>query len=370
MKEQRRWIELATVIVGAVLSTLFFWVLAYALAPDREAFLADRSWRYQLGWMPVHLLLGYFSILIYKKAAHGMHYGEITWRSIQDDIRRNQRAVLFAVLLVTPFVIEDLIEGVGQFNAQRDTLGWATWVLIGPVWIIEWLMLGVIWSRVIALLSLTVRTFNPDYVRKHLDTLLVSSRSIPLLRAGVENALVNFFYALTTIGYILYTGGEASDFQTVIISGLLVLLSFLFTCWFLRMRVESVLETMAVEHAKKIDQAYPMGEHASLQERFQHYRLNASLIDQFVLHRPEKINRRGLERLALVRTSLLLESIQQNSSAEFLDVPTGLKALRYTQYERKLSSLGLAELRGVLIRLGSPLLMLFLKLPMLMQWFK
>jgi hypothetical protein len=125
----------------------------------------------------------------------------------------------------------------------------------------------------------------------------------------VENALVNFFYALTTIGYILYTGGEASDFQTVIISGLLVLLSFLFTCWFLRMRVEAALEAIAVEHAKKIDLAYPMGEHASLQERFQHYRLNASLIDQFVLHRPEKINRRGLERLALVRTSLLLESI-------------------------------------------------------------
>ena len=62
MKNQRRWIERATVLVGAVFTTLFFWTLAYTLAPDREAFLADRSWRYQLGWMPVHLLLGYFSI--------------------------------------------------------------------------------------------------------------------------------------------------------------------------------------------------------------------------------------------------------------------------------------------------------------------
>jgi hypothetical protein len=57
----------------------------------------------------------------------------------------------------------------------------------------------------------------------------------------------------------------------------------------------------------------------------------------------------------------LIESIQKSGYADSLAVDYGLQAMRYTQYEIRLASLGIEELQAVLIRLGSPAAMYLLK---------
>lgn len=353
--------HLFSIIVISVMLSGIFWLFGFSLAYEKSVFLRDRSFLYQLFWFPFHVLLAYFSIIVYKRLAAGTHYKEISIKSIITDLHNNYRAVIISLILITPFMIEDIIEGAVKAQENFDQLGYASWVMIGPIWMIEWVMLAVIWSRVLATIRLTVKTYSPEYVDQHLDDLLILSPNTAHLQAGVENALINFFYAISTLAYIELTGGETSDFQTCLISGVLVLFSFLASFFFLRMRINDALERITLKHAKHLDQYYKNPNHSFTQESFKDLKLNPLLIDDFVLFKPTKFSNRAIERISIVRASVLIESIQETGYAEHISVKKGLEAMKYGQYEQKLSSLGIMELQGVLIRLGSPIIMLLAK---------
>jgi len=331
------------------------WAVSFSLAIDKSIFLHNQSFLYQTFWLPFHILLAYFSILVYKKAAYGIHYKDISLQSIFRDLSTNYRAVIAALLLVVPFIVEDLIEGYSSLQQNFSVLGNASWVMIGPVWIIEWFMLAVIWSRVLATIRLTVKTYTPKYVDENLDTLLILSPNSSLLQAGVENALINLFYAASTIGYIEYTGGESSDYQNVLISAALVLFSFLTSFFFLRMRVNDALERLVLCYAVMLNAEFV--DNILARKSFGSKKLNTILVDSFVLFRPPKLSNRALQRTSIVRASLLMQSLQEFGYSEEIAVPMALEAIKYGQYEQKLASLGIVELQGVLIRLASPLIM-------------
>ena len=346
--------------ISVILSGLF-WLLGFYIAIDKTFFMRNHSFLYQIFWFPFHILLAYFSILVYKKAAFGTHYKDISIKSIVSDFNKNYRAVIVSLLLVTPFMIEDLMEGYSMIQDQFSTMGNSNWVMVGPIWIIEWLMLAVIWSRVLATIRLTVKTYTPEYVDKHLDSILILEPHSPFLQAGVENALINLFYAVSTIVYIEFTGGESSDYQTVVISGVLVLFSFLASFFFLRMRVDEALERLVAKHAKFLDSIYKESKHPLTKDSFKDMKMNSLLIDGFVLLKPAKFSNRAIERMSILRASLLIQSIHENGYAEQISVPIGIEAMKYGQFEQKLAALGIVELQGVILRLGSPALMLIAK---------
>jgi hypothetical protein len=345
----------------SVFLTISFWFLAYSLAPSKSAFIHDRSWIYQIIWFPAHILLAYFAILVYKKAAFGERHQDISMRSLLNDFKKNYRAIGIALVLITPFMIQDLVEGMGELERDYETLGDATWVMIGPVWIIEWLMLAVIWSRVMATIRLTINFYTPKYVRKHLDDLLIVNHKSHLLQAGVENALINLVYAITTIGYIEFVGGETSDYQNVVISAILVLSSFLASFLYIRKRIADALEEIVAEHARRIEEVYGNHDPKFLEQAFLKEKLNIQLLSHFVFDKTAGLSKRSFERLTIVRSSLLIDSIKKNGYADSIAVDHGFQIMRYTQYEVKLSSLGMVELQGVLVRLGSPAVMFILK---------
>jgi hypothetical protein len=349
------------VLLISIVTIAGFWLWGYSLAPNKSALLQSHSWLYQLAWFPIHVLLAYFSVLAYKKAAYGQRHQDITLRSLVYDLKKNSRAIVISLLMVTPFVIQDLMEGMDQLQRDYDTLGNATWVMIGPVWVMEWLMLAVIWSRVIASIRLTITTYSPKYVREHLDDLLIVNPISPLLQLGVENALINLFYAISTIGYIEFAGGEAADFQDVVISAVLVLFSFLSSFFYMRKRIGDALESIVAEHVRRIELVYGHHDPELMKHEFLNQKLNFELINHFVFDKTAGLSRRSYERLSIVRSSLLIESIQKSGYADSLAVDYGLQAMRYTQYEIRLASLGIEELQGVLIRLGSPAAMYLLK---------
>lgn len=110
------------VILIAIVLSIALWGIAYQLAPDKSAFMKDHSFQYQIIWLPLHIFLGYFSILVYKKAAYAKHYKEISLSSILQDFKKNYRAVFFAVLLIIPFVVEDTLDGLVQLQTNFETL--------------------------------------------------------------------------------------------------------------------------------------------------------------------------------------------------------------------------------------------------------
>ena len=89
--------------------------------------------------------------------------------------------------------------------------------------------------------------------------------------------------------------------------------------------------------------------------------INSLLIDGFVLLKPAKFSNRAIERMSILRASLLIQSIHENGYAEQISVPIGIEAMKYGQFEQKLAALGIVELQGVILRLGSPALMLIAK---------
>lgn len=347
------------VFLISILLSALLWVVAFTLAIDKSFFIHNHSFLYQIFWLPFHILLAYFSILVYKKAAFGIRYKDISIHSIFRDIHTNYRSVIAALLLVTPFIIEDLIEGYSALQENFTTLGNASWIMIGPIWVIEWLMLAVIWSRVLATIRLTVKTYNPKYVDENLDKLLILNPNSPFLQAGVENALINLLYAISTIVYIQYTGGESSDYQNVVISAALVLFSFLTSFFFLRMRVNDALERLVLQYAVVLNAEYV--DNILARKSFGSLKLNTTLVDSFVLFRPPKLSNRALQRTSIVRASLLMQSLQEFGYSDDIAVPMALEAIKYGQYEQKLASLGIVELQGVLLRLGSPLIMVVAK---------
>jgi hypothetical protein len=181
------------------------------------------------------------------------------------------------------------------------------------------------------------------------------------LRAGVENALINLLYAISTIGYIWFAGGETSDFQTVVISGVLVLVSFLASFFFLRMRINEALERLVSINSKLLNSIYMNTQHPLTKDSFKEMKMSPSLIDGFVLLKPAKFSNRANERMSIMRASLLIRSIQENGYADQIGVPMGIEAMKYGQFEQKLASLGIDELQGVMLRIGSPVLFLVTK---------
>jgi hypothetical protein len=353
--------HLLKILVLSIILSGLLWLLGFYLAIDKSAFTRDHSALYHIFWLPFHILLAYFSILVYKKVAQGSQYKDISIKSILQDLNTNYRKVGLSILLIIPFMVQDLIEGYSLVQENFATMGNAYWVIVGPIWTIEWLMLAVIWSRVLATISLTVNTYTPEYVDEHLDDLLILEPQSPLLQAGVENALINLFYALSTIAYIEFTGGQSSDYQATIVSAALVLISFFASFFYLRRRVDEALERIVAKHAKFLHLIYKDTKHPLTKEMFKDMKLNFLLIDSFVLLKPLKFSNRAAERVSIIRASLLVQSIQENGYAEHISVPTAIEAMKYSQFEQKLASLGIAELQGVVIRLGSPGLMLAAK---------
>ncbi len=352
--------------LASFLTMLFFYLWAYTLSIDKHRFINDPSWQYQLLWFPAHVTLAYWSIVIHKNSFNELDRKKINLREILNDCKRHSSYYALSVLIVVPFIVEDLIEGYGQFLENIDSLGYATWVMIGPVWIIEWLMLGVIWVRVAHLAFLTVKICNKAYVRKHIDEFLSSSPKNQILNAGKANGLINVIYGCSSFGYIFYCGGEASDQQTIVISGLLVLFSFLTSYFSLRMKLHEVLKDISDEYAAMLPPSFLTSE--SSNKALDSIQIKPELIDSIVFDESGNFDSQAYQRVRKVKLALLYDSIEKTGHADF-SVTNGYKVIQYMQYEINFSKFGHMQLYSTVLRV-SPVLVAFAdKFPLITKFF-
>lgn len=348
------------IAIVSFIAILLFFGLGYLLAPNKHSFLTNKNWLYQLAWFPLHTLLAYWSIVIFKRGIEEKEYKRIRTFQLLSDFKKYKKINTISLLIATPFIIEDIIEGLESFNLYFSDLGYSSLIMIGPVWFIEWLALGVIWTRVIFLAVTTLQRYNTRYVSKNLFSILNNPSANPILVAGEKNALLNLIYGLSSLGYIFFCGGEKSDFQTVTISALLVLTSFLTSFFAIRIQIEKALERIADLHEKRLSSFYL---NASSRQ-FEHLSFKPELLESLLFGEVKNFNARAHERVNAVKASLFFESALIKNKPEFI-FPNAVTALQFIQYEINLSKFGNQQLHGTLFRLAAVLFAFFDKFPFL-----
>ncbi len=322
-----------------------FWVAGYLLAPDASAFLRNDSWLYQIVWLPAHILCGYLAVCIYRVALSSCDSDkELSPVGFMPYLNYLFRKLLIATAAVLPFLVMDGIEGYDMVLEEFSSMGRSGWLLM-TVWIIEWIATGVLWVHVLLTLKLNFDFFNENYVRNHLESLLITSKDLPLLTAGVENSLVILLYAAATFGYIWFAGGELSDFVALGVSAIFVLLAFLGSMLHLKIKINRALDDLYEEHLQRLlkRDATPLTTAHQPGRSLE----DLQVLDQLIFSRPPGVSVRSYARLRSIKANLLLDP-EADSQSVARDV------FRYTEYELRLATVGAAELRAVMIRLSAP----------------
>jgi hypothetical protein len=322
-----------------------FWGAGYVIAPDRQAFLQDRAWLYQIVWLPVHLLCAHLSIAIYARACRECNVAQ-TSRTLGARALLSMvgKKLLMAGLIVSPFLIMDGVEGYNRLIDDFESMGHSGFLLLA-VWTIEWLATGLLWIYSLLTLKLTIQYYSDEFVEKNINNLLLTNKTSPLLIAGVENSLVIIIYALSTFGYILFAGGEFSDLITLLLSSVFVLVAFLGSVLHLRTKLNRVL-----------DQQFDLGLKQFVTKQKDKDLKNLSslnmgslnALDQLVFFKPAGISAKSYARLRFARMLALSRVDNDDLLGVYQDI------FRQTEYELRLSLIGIAEVRAVFLRLAGP----------------
>jgi hypothetical protein len=342
-------LKLKKVFLWSLALSLTFWVLGYALSPDKPAFLISKSWWYQVLWLPIHILCAYLVFHVYKTAMHDCHRDAPTPSVKKIYFNYMLKKSIIATVIVAPFLISDGIEGYEMVITDYSKLGASGWLMLG-IWAIEWVATGFLWIHVLLTLKLTVDFYSQDYITENLNTILLSNKNSPLLLAGVENSIVVLIYGLASFGYIHIVGGEASDYVALGVSAIFVLLAFIGGLLVLKLRIEKVLDIECEKRSIANEIQF-----ASLSECDQQSASSVgdaqdlAATSSIILEKPAGISKRGFSRLRLIKASLLISNNLKLSKQQL-----ALELFKYNEYEIRLSTIGMTELRAVLIRLAAP----------------
>ncbi len=332
------------ILLGICLS-IVIWLMGYSIAPDKKVFLMNMSWIYQVFWLPVHLICAFYAIRIYQIAVESCKQSPSTG-SARKYLSYFLKKLLISTFVVIPFLIMDGIDGYQMVIEQYIEMGQSGWLMLG-IWSIEWIATGFLWIHVLLTLKLTIEFYSEEYVLEHLDQILLTNKNLPLLIAGVQNSVVIFIYGLATFGYIFLVGGEASDFVALGISAIFVLIAFLGGLLILKIRLEKALDD---ECEKQVSTLNAQNSFQDLQT-VTGFEISEQLaaLNSVILEKPPGISKKSYARLRLMKAVLLL-----STKATFNKIELNKALFKYNEYEIRLSTIGMTELRAVLIRLAAP----------------
>lgn len=342
-------LKIRKIVLSSLALSIAFWIFGYAASPNKEAFLISRSWLYQIFWLPAHILCAYLSIQIYMTALIqcGRDYFQYSGKRIYLNFLFKKAIVSTAIVI--PFIVLDGLEGYAMVIDEYAKMGSSGWLMLG-IWALEWIATGFLWIHVLLTLKLTIDFYSQEYVAKNLDLILLANKNSHLLVAGVENSLVILIYALATFGYIYLVGGQASDYVALGVSAMFVLLAFLGGLFILRTRIEKALDAECERESLPCDASSP---HST--------EFNEPLVsgidvseelaatNSIIFFKPDGISKRSFSRLRHIKVRLLISNERRLNRHQLAK-----ELFKFTEYEVRLSTIGISELRSVLVRLAAP----------------
>lgn len=234
------------------------WGGGYALAPNKEKFLASVEWRFMPFYLAAHLIAVRLFITAYTRNFRaGIRHLEVGAKRAARGVRTilGPFGLLLAMLIAAPFCYldwqylyrpESRYERMGEGNTVGpiDQLMWGTWC-------VEWTLNALIWVMLVAFLIKNVVMIRSYAFRAPIELVLHERHYRPFLQMSSQGATIVLGFSAVTIFYLWYTGGELTDYAGLAITAALLFVGF-FPSWILlrrkvRRAVES--ETLALRHA-------------------------------------------------------------------------------------------------------------------------
>lgn len=229
-------------IVLSLAFALLVWIVAFALADNRTAFLAAREWQAQPLYLATHLIaLRLFASIF----AHNHLDGTMRLQQSQAEAQAavttllGPLAFLAAVLIALPFCLADLRFFLGRYEKLSGAVAPSAvdWIMYA-IWCLEWTVNGLIWVILCGALVLNVRAISGHEFKAPIYDVLLERQYRPFLRMGVQGASVTLAFGAATLLYIVHAGGEVTDYLGLGITISLLTLSFVPPWFALRRKVD------------------------------------------------------------------------------------------------------------------------------------
>lgn len=229
-----RWLPARTVPFLAVVFSIsaLVWGAGFALAADKQRFLANRDWQCQPFFLAAHILMLRLFVTAYAKGfLSGCRHLTIEREEAERRIRLTLGPLgwVCALALAAWFVHDDLSyllgpEYVARGEAQGmgGAFGPADWIT-GAIWTFEWVINAYIWFVIAAFLALTMRVLRTYGFRDHVEVVLSERHYKAFLRMSTQGATITFFFSIVNAAYLWRVEGENTDYVGLVITiGLLI----------------------------------------------------------------------------------------------------------------------------------------------------
>lgn len=234
-------------IAAAAVFALSIWLVAWLLAGDKRSFVEAREWQVQPIYLLAHFatLRLFASIFAFNFMAGAAHLA-ITRAVASAAVARllSPPALLVGALMALPFIVFDLRYFLSDRYAKLS--GNATplpvdWLMFG-VWALEWIVNGIVWMLLLGFLWLNLRTLHRYDFRSPIQTVLHERQYRPFLRMSAQGATVMVVFSLVTAAYIWLAGGEVTDYLGLILTTVLLAVSFVPPWLLLRKKIRTIVK--------------------------------------------------------------------------------------------------------------------------------
>jgi hypothetical protein len=204
------------------------WLMALALATDRDAFLLSQEWQIQPLFLAGHMVALRLFISCYaRNYLRGVRFLDVPLASAERWTLNvlGPAGGIIAAVVAAPFCFYDII-ALNEYCLVPEQGVGAVDVVQGVVWCIEWLMNAYIWVILVGFALLLSWTVRRNAFRAPLQTVIQLKQYRPFLLMSVQGSTILVFFGALFGLYVWYADGDLSDFV-----GLGITLILLFGCF-------------------------------------------------------------------------------------------------------------------------------------------
>ena len=302
------------------------WALGYALAPNKDRFLASPEWRFQPFYLAAHLLtLRLFITVFTRNFVAGAARLDMPPERALSGFRviLGPVGALVALAIAIPFCVWDY----GHLYSARyarigDGVGPVDLMMWG-IWCVEWFLNAIIWVVLTGFLIMNIRAIRTYRFRDPIEVVLDEKQYRPFLQMSSQGASIVLGFAVLTAVYIWYTDGVESDYLGLLIVAVLLISGFVPPWILLNAKVDrAITEEVSVLRRGLVEPAQAHG-HA---ERRPGRDLEARLEEALTLLRVQRLDglRRSLgrteARAVTVRMLAPAATVAWQLSANFYEI--------------------------------------------------
>ena len=185
------------------------WALGYALAPDKDRFLASPEWRFQPFYLAAHLvtLRLFISVFTRNFVAGAARLDMPPERAVSGfRIILGPVGALVALAIAVPFCVWDY----GHLYSARyarmgDGVGPVDLTMWG-IWCVEWFLNAIIWVVLTGFLIMNVRAIRTYRFRDPIEVVLDEKQYRPFLQMSSQGASIVLGFARADRGLHLVHG--------------------------------------------------------------------------------------------------------------------------------------------------------------------